>query len=154
MNQILIGLASNSKPKEHLCEAFSHLKKHVAIVETSPVVSGPSRDGTQRVFYNALVFAKTSQAFTDLRQYFERLENSHGRQKNAFEVTLDVDLLAYKGEETELFLSPDLEEADVTYLAQSMKTMPVSFYKKDRSDVLFEHVAWRLDALESKSLIL
>lgn len=148
MNHVLIGLASNWQPKNNMCRAFSHIKQNLAIIEISPVISGPSRDGSQSIFHNALIYAKTERSFGALREYFSFLEEDLGRQKGSDEITIDIDLLAYKGEDSELFLSPDLEEGDVTYLAKKMNMMPVSFYKKDKSDILYHRATWRLGAVE------
>lgn len=109
MRTAYLGLGSNIDARTNILSAMNSLTDRFDNVAFSPVYEGPAVGFKGGDFLNLVACVDTSMQPLELKQYLFKLENEHGRDRNAprwSSRTLDIDILLYD----DLYLiSPQLE---------------------------------------------
>jgi 2-amino-4-hydroxy-6-hydroxymethyldihydropteridine diphosphokinase len=95
---VYISIGSNLDRRRHILASLDELRRLHGAVEVSPVYESAAIDCEGGNFYNLVAGFSTRQDWQSLRRELRRIEEDHGRKRNAGKCearTLDLDLLLY-----------------------------------------------------------
>ncbi|MCH4243697.1 2-amino-4-hydroxy-6-hydroxymethyldihydropteridine diphosphokinase [Acinetobacter gerneri] len=100
-----LALASNFNPKQHFQSAFTQLKA-LGAVHFSPIYLIPCRDGIGADYWNAACLLKCKLSRDELIILLKKMEADSGRIRPSHQIALDVDLIAWGKDLSEMQFNP------------------------------------------------
>lgn len=101
----VLSLASNHSPEEHFKSSYSRIAEW-GEVQFSPIYLIPCRDGVGADYWNACCVLKSSSSVNDILQFLKLLEHESGRVRPSHQISLDVDLIAWGFDLSEMQFNP------------------------------------------------
>ncbi len=102
INEAIVGIGSNIKPKKNLSTAFSFLQKEFEVLKkTGPVRTSPIGIINQPDFFNAALFLRTNRTLDELIAFLKKTENDMGRDRSRPRFgprEIDLDVIVWNGE--------------------------------------------------------
>lgn len=95
MNEFALAIASNLNAQENISWAFNQLR-HLGHLQQSDIFEIPCRDGVGADYLNSACLVKTSLNKSQIEQYIKNLEVQAGRIRPSHNISLDIDLIAWK----------------------------------------------------------
>lgn len=99
-----LALASNFQPKQHLTWAIQQLAC-LGALELSHVYQIPCRDGVGEDYLNCACILRCHLSSQDLQDLLKDLEQHTGRVRPSHKISLDIDLIAWGKQLSELQLN-------------------------------------------------
>lgn len=100
-----LALASNQNPEQHFKTAFQQLSK-LGKAEFSSIYLIPCRDGVGADYWNAACLLRCDQSISALSSMLKHMEADSGRVRPSHQISLDIDLIAWGTDLTDMQLNP------------------------------------------------
>jgi 2-amino-4-hydroxy-6-hydroxymethyldihydropteridine diphosphokinase len=116
MNEAIVGVGSNIKPKENVTHSQEILETEQVLVDVSTFIwTKPVGFAAQPDFYNGAYLIATELDLDEFKAYLKDVERRLGRVRTEIKDgprTMDLDLIMWNGQ----LMSPDFPELDYVRL--------------------------------------
>ena len=100
-----LALASNNNPKQHFLYASEQLAK-IGQLQFSNIYLIPCRDGVGADYWNAACLVKSQLSVDEMIALLKKMEADSGRVRPSHSISLDVDLIAWGSDLTQMQFNP------------------------------------------------